>query len=157
MAERQETRESGSIGLLSRTWRRIAESSHDRMLRESAEDHVRRHPDEPVIEIDSCTPGEEVTLAGTGIDLDNGLDSCTPGEEVTLAGTVAALDNGSERSTPALEVELADGTGRVFVVWLGRKRIPGIHEGRRMVVHGRLNCVSEHPTIYNPRYELLPE
>jgi len=135
VAEQQESRESGSIGLLGRTWRRIAESSHDRILRESAEDHVRRHPDEPVIEIDACTPGEEVTLAGT----------------------VAALDNGSEGSTPALEVELVDGTGRVFVVWLGRKRIPGIHEGRRMVVHGRLNCVFEHPTIYNPRYELLPE
>jgi RecG-like helicase len=104
-------------------------------MRESAQDHLRRHPDEPVLEIEACTPGEEVTLAGA----------------------VATLNHRPEGSSPALEVELSDGTGRVFVVWLGRRRIPGIYEGRRMVIHGRLNCVSEHPTIYNPRYELLPD
>lgn len=130
----QSSQESWS-GLLGRTWRRLTESGDERLMRESAEDHLRRHPDEPVLEIEACTPGEEVTLAGA----------------------VATLNHRPEGSSPALEVELSDGTGRVFVVWLGRRRIPGIYEGRRMVIHGRLNCVSEHPTIYNPRYELLPD
>ena len=57
---------------------------------------------------------------------------------------------------PALEVELYDGSGSISVVWLGRRRIPGIDPGRRMVVHGRLTCATENPTIYNPRYELKP-
>ena len=73
-----------------------------------------------------------------------------------MAGSVTTVGNlGKEH--PALEIELSDTTGRIFVVWLGRRRIPGIHVGRRMVIHGRLNCVSEHPTVFNPRYELLPD
>ena len=62
------------------------------------------------------------------------------------------MGNPSEEN-PALEIELSDTTGLEFlVVWLGRRRIPGIDVGRRMVIHGRLNCVSEHPTVFNPRY-----
>lgn len=122
------------MNVVGRTLRRLTESAEARMLRESAEDHVRRHPDEPVTSIGSCTPGEEVTISGT----------------------VAAIVVRPEGRSPALEVELSDGSGHVFVVWLGRRSIPGIHQGRSMVVHGRLNCVTDHPTIYNPRYELLP-
>ena len=122
------------VGFVGRAWRRLTESSHERLLRESAADHLRRHPGERVLDIDSCVPGEEVTMAGS----------------------VTSVGNLSEEH-PALEIELSDTTGRIFVVWLGRRRIPGIHVGRRMVIHGRLNCVSEHPTVFNPRYELLPD
>ena len=58
--------------------------------------------------------------------------------------------------TPALEIELYDGSGSVTVVWLGRRRIPGIDAGRTIVVRGRLTCNTDNPTIYNPRYELKP-
>ena len=122
------------VGFVGRAWRRLTESSHERLLRESAADHLRRHPGERVLDIESCVPGEEVTMAGS----------------------VTSMGNLSEEH-PALEIELSDTTGRIFVVWLGRRRIPGIHVGRRMVIHGRLNCVSEHPTVFNPRYELLPD
>ena len=124
----------GAGGFVGRAWRRLTESSHERLLRESAADHLRRHPGERVLDIESCVPGEEVTMAGS----------------------VTSVGNLSEEH-PALEIELSDTTGRIFVVWLGRRRIPGIHVGRRMVIHGRLNCVSEHPTVFNPRYELLPD
>ncbi len=61
------------------------------------------------------------------------------------------------RSTvPALEIELYDGSGSVSVVWLGRRRIPGIDPGRKITVRGRLTCNTARPTIYNPRYELKP-
>ena len=122
------------VGFVGRAWRRLTESSHERVLRESAADHLRRHPGERVLDIESCVPGEEVTMAGS----------------------VTSVGNLSEEN-PALEIELSDTTGRIFVVWLGRRRIPGIDVGRRMVIHGRLNCVSEHPTVFNPRYELLPD
>lgn len=127
------TKES-TVGFVGQAWRRLTESSHERLLRESAADHLRRHPGERVLDIESCVPGEEVTMAGS----------------------VTSVGNLSEEH-PALEIELSDTTGRIFVVWLGRRRIPGIHVGRRMVIHGRLNCVSEHPTVFNPRYELLPD
>jgi RecG-like helicase len=121
--------------VLGRTLRRLTESGSERALRESRIDHERRHP------------GEELTP----------IDTCCPGQQVTVTGTISTLEVRPEGSAPALEVSLNDGSGRLFVVWLGRRRIPGVYEGRRLVVHGRLNCVTEHPTIYNPRYELLPE
>ena len=126
--------QEGAVGFVGRAWRRLTESSHERLLRESAADHLRRHPGEQVLDIESCVPGEEVTMAGS----------------------VTSVGNLSEEN-PALEIELSDTTGRIFVVWLGRRRIPGIDVGRRMVIHGRLNCVSEHTTVFNPRYELLPD
>jgi RecG-like helicase len=126
---------SGSLGLVGKTLRRFSESAEARVLRESNEQHELLHPGERVQHIENCDPGGEVTVAGE----------------------VANLTVRPEGSAPALEVELQDATGRVFVVWLGRRRIPGIYIGRHIVIHGRLNCVMEHPTIYNPRYELLPD
>ncbi|MEY2989908.1 MAG: OB-fold nucleic acid binding domain-containing protein [Candidatus Nanopelagicales bacterium] len=122
------------MNFVGRTLRRLTESTDQRLLRESAEEHERRHPGEVVAPITSCTPGEHVTVSGT----------------------IASLEVRPEGSAPALEVELRDESGHVFVVWLGRRRIPGLLVGRNLVIHGRLNCVAEHPTIYNPRYELLP-
>lgn len=82
--------------------------------------------------------------------------SCTPGEAVTVRGMVRSVTIRPRSHAPALEIELYDGSGSVSVVWLGRRRIPGIDPGRTMVVHGRLTCNTEDPTIYNPRYELKP-
>lgn len=122
------------MNFVGRTLRRMTESSEDRLLRESAQEHERRHPGEVVLPIRSCTPGQTVTVSGT----------------------IAKMAVQPEGSAPSLEVELRDDSGHVFVIWLGRRRIPGLHEGRSLVIHGRLNCVTDHPTIYNPRYELLP-
>ena len=55
-----------------------------------------------------------------------------------------------------MEAELWDGTGRVTLVWLGRREIAGIQPGRRIVVHGRLTSQHGQPTIFNPSYELHP-
>ena len=55
-----------------------------------------------------------------------------------------------------MEAELWDGTGNVTLVWLGRREIPGIQPGRRIVVHGRLTSQHGQPTIFNPAYELRP-
>ena len=71
------------------------------------------------------------------------IESCVPGEEVTMAGSVTSVGNPREEH-PALEIELSDTTGTNFRRLAGRRRIPGIDVGRRMVIHGRLNCVSEH-------------
>jgi hypothetical protein len=55
-----------------------------------------------------------------------------------------------------MEAELWDGTASVQLVWLGRRDIPGIQPGRKIVVHGRLTSVKGERTIFNPSYELQP-
>jgi hypothetical protein len=84
------------------------------------------------------------------------IDSCTPGQTVTVRGMVRSVTIRPLGKTPALEIELYDGSGSVTVIWLGRRRIPGIDAGRTIVVRGRLTCNADNPTIYNPRYELKP-
>jgi len=85
------------------------------------------------------------------------IDCCTPGETVSVRGMVRTVTMRPRSNVPALEIELYDGSGSVSVVWLGRRRIPGIDPGRTLIVKGRLTCNTENPTIYNPRYELKPK
>jgi hypothetical protein len=84
------------------------------------------------------------------------IRSCTPGETVTVSGMVRSMTIRPRSTVPALEIDLYDGSGSVSVVWLGRRRIPGIDPGRSIVVCGRLTCNTDSPTIYNPKYRLKP-
>ena len=84
------------------------------------------------------------------------IGTCTPGDTVTVSGVVRTVTLRPRSNVPALEIELYDGSGSISVVWLGRRRIPGVDPGRSMVVCGRLTCNTVNPTIYNPRYELKP-
>jgi amino acid transporter len=77
-------------------------------------------------------------------------------EMVDVAGTLRAVSIRPRGSTPTMEAELWDGTGRVLLVWLGRRDIPGVQPGRKIVVHGRLTSVKGERAIYNPSYELQP-
>ena len=92
----------------------------------------------------------------TVVDSRTRIDCCTPGETVTVRGMVRSMTPRPRSKVPALQIELYDGSGSVSVVWLGRRRIPGIDPGRSMVVTGRLTCNADSPTIFNPRYELKP-
>ncbi|MSO26814.1 MAG: DNA-binding protein [Candidatus Nanopelagicales bacterium] len=84
------------------------------------------------------------------------IRTCEHGALVSVTGTVRVITFRPKSTTPALEIELYDGSGCVNVIWLGRRRIPGIETGRRMVVTGRLTCSPRVKVIYNPRYQLLP-
>jgi RecG-like helicase len=101
---------------------------------------------------------EELRDQVHGADLEGltTIDCCTPGQTVTVRGMVRSVTMRPRSTVPALEIELYDGSGSVSVIWLGRRRIPGIDPGRTIVVHGRLTCNADDPTIYNPRYELKP-
>jgi hypothetical protein len=43
----------------------------------------------------------------------------------------------------------------VMLVWLGRRRIPGIEAGTELTFEGMVSRVDGLPTIYNPRYEII--
>jgi amino acid transporter len=75
---------------------------------------------------------------------------------VDVAGTLRAVTLRPRGSSLGMEAELWDGTGSITLVWLGRRSIPGIQPGRRLLVHGRLSSIKGEPTIFNPSYELQP-
>ena len=49
----------------------------------------------------------------------------------------------------------AEMRGRLRVIWLGRRRIPGIDAGTELKLEGMLTVKDGMPTMFNPRYEIL--
>ena len=82
--------------------------------------------------------------------------ACVARQKVCVAGTLRTVTLRPRAGVPALESELWDGHGTVNLVWLGRRRIPGVEPGRKVRARGRLSENEHRPTIFNPSYELLP-
>ncbi|ALV45425.1 hypothetical protein SAMN04489740_0933 [Arthrobacter alpinus] len=47
------------------------------------------------------------------------------------------------------------GSHRLRLVWIGRRRMPGIIAGTRLRVEGMVSLRDGLPTMYNPRYEII--
>jgi hypothetical protein len=82
-------------------------------------------------------------------------DQCACGEEVTVLGRLRSVELCPRDAVATLEAELYDGTEGVLLVWLGRRRIPGIEPGRTVKARGRLAEREGRKVLYNPYYELL--
>jgi hypothetical protein len=79
---------------------------------------------------------------------------CRCGEEVTVLGRLRSVELCPRDAAATLEAELFDGTEGVTLVWLGRRRIPGIEPGRTIKATGRLAEREGRKVLYNPYYEL---
>jgi amino acid transporter len=84
------------------------------------------------------------------------IGDCTDREVVDVAGTLRTVTLRPRGPSLTMEADLWDGTGNITLVWLGRRDIPGIRPGRRIVVRGRMARIKGERTIYNPVYELQP-
>lgn len=116
-------------GLFRRALRRLA-SSNEELEDEELQNTVRKN---------GATP----------------ISSCADRQLVDLCGDVRTVTINPRGGKPAVEVELRDGSGSVTLVWLGRRRIPGIEPGRAIQVSGRISCAgSGQRVMFNPRYEL---
>ncbi len=84
------------------------------------------------------------------------IRDCTGGTTTTITGRLRSVTLRPAAKAPAVEAELWDGTGRLTLLFLGRRRIPGITPGRHIVVHGRPIVRDGERAMVNPRYQLLP-
>ena len=82
------------------------------------------------------------------------VSACRKGEVVTVTGRLRSVVYTPRETVPTLEAELFDGSGSVTLVWLGRRRIPGIEPGRTLTARGRFAAFDGRRVIYNPWYEL---
>ena len=104
----------------------------------------------PSIEIDADRLEAEV--------VDHGADAirdCVIGKPSVVHGLLKSVTLRPAGGTPVVEADLWDGTGFINLVFLGRRRIPGITPGRHVVAHGRPILRNGELTMMNPRYELL--
>jgi RecG-like helicase len=79
-----------------------------------------------------------------------------PRDEVTVVGEVTSVRVVPKREGSWLEATVTDGRDKMVAMWTGRRRLPGVTPGRRIVMTGR---ASEGPggryVLLNPLYELL--
>ena len=74
---------------------------------------------------------------------------------VRVAGRLKSVRVQPRAGTSNLECVLADETGRLLLVFQGRRRIPGFQPGARLVVEGMVGDWARHQAILNPDYELV--
>ena len=84
------------------------------------------------------------------------IGDCTDREVADVAGILRSVTLRPRGPSLTMEADLWDGTGHVTLIWLGRRNIPGIQPGRRIMVHGRVTRIKGERTIYNPVYALQP-
>lgn len=85
------------------------------------------------------------------------IGEAEPRQEVTVAGEITSLRMVPRAGTPSLEATVNDGSGSLVVVWTGRRNIPGVAPGKRLVLSGRgaPQGAGGRLAVFNPRYELL--
>ncbi len=84
------------------------------------------------------------------------ISECPVRAKVRVSGTVQSVTLRPRAGVPALEAVLYDGSGTLYLVWLGRRRIAGIDPGAALVVEGRITDLSGRKTLFNPEYTLQP-
>lgn len=82
------------------------------------------------------------------------VSECRRGEEATMLGRLRSVDSCPQGAGANMQAEFYDGTDAITLVWIGRRRIPGIESGRRIMVRGRIGEREGRKVIYNPYYEL---
>jgi amino acid transporter len=74
---------------------------------------------------------------------------------VRVAGRIKSVRVQPRAGSSNLECVLADDSGRLLLVFQGRRRIPGIQPGARLVAEGMVGDWAHRQAILNPEYELV--
>jgi RecG-like helicase len=74
-------------------------------------------------------------------------------ERVKLAGVVKRITVHPEHGLEGLEARIVDGSGEMSVMWMGRRAIPGLGLGTRVVVEGVIGESRQGRRMVNPSFE----
>ena len=115
-------------------------------------DAARKEPVAPV-------PVRELPDRGRVL-CDGFIESVTYAPASKVASFVAILVDHEDalprpHAAPAVRQGAARPQDRLRVIWLGRRRIPGIDAGTEVRLEGMVTFRDGLPTMFNPRYEIL--
>ncbi len=95
-------------------------------------------------------PDHRITVAGT-----TPIAAAQWRQRVRVAGRVKAVRVPTGGATANLVCTLVDAGGAILLVFQGRRRIPGIQQGARLVAQGMVGAWEGRLAILNPDYELI--
>jgi amino acid transporter len=76
-------------------------------------------------------------------------------QRARVAGRVKSVRVQPGSSLTSLECTISDGTGQLVLVFQGRRRVPGIEPGARLLVEGMVGERGKRPAMINPVYQIL--
>lgn len=83
------------------------------------------------------------------------VSGAVPRRRVVLSGTVTATRR-REWPCPVFEADLEDGTGTATLVYLGRRGVPGVEVGARVVAEATIASRGGRLELLNPVYRFEP-
>jgi RecG-like helicase len=81
------------------------------------------------------------------------IREAAPRSHLKLAGVVRRITIRPLEGNESLEALLYDGTGEVTLVWMGRRSIPGLRLGTRLLVDGVIAEQRGELRMVNPTFE----
>jgi len=72
-----------------------------------------------------------------------------------VTGRVRSVRVQAGAGVPSVECALADATGQLLLVFQGRRRVPGIEPGARLMVEGMVGERGRHIAMINPLFTIL--
>jgi RecG-like helicase len=78
-------------------------------------------------------------------------------QRARVAGRVKSVTVKPWGDTASLQVQLTDDHGRLVVAFLGRRQIPGMIPGSKIVVEGTVADLRGQIGMINPSYEFLAD
>ena len=104
-------------------------------------------------ESDEQRYAEEIEAWAAGIPGTVRIREAASRNRVKLAGVVRRITVRPLEGHESLEALLYDGTGELTVVWMGRRSIPGLGLGTRVVVEGMVGEQRGDRRLVNPSFE----
>ena len=86
------------------------------------------------------------------------ISELPPRTEVTVVGEISSVRIVPHDGSPWLEATISDGQDSIIAMWTGRRAIPGVSPGKRLLITGRAMPIrpgAKRMQIMNPTYELL--
>ncbi len=83
------------------------------------------------------------------------IDQIKMREPVFIAGEISSVRLVPRAHSAALEVTVKDGRGSVTAVFLGRRTIPGLNTGRRLMLEGVPFRQNARVVLMNPLYRII--
>jgi len=83
------------------------------------------------------------------------IGSLRPRQRARVAGRVKSVRVQPGSGVSSLECTIADGTGQLMLVFQGRRRVPGIEPGARLVVEGMVGDRGRSSVMTNPLYWIV--
>jgi RecG-like helicase len=104
-------------------------------------------------ESDEQRLAEEIQAWAATIDGTTRIADAPTRSRAKVAGVVRRITVRPVEGYESLEALISDGTGEVEVVWMGRRSIPGLSLGTRVVVDGVIGEQRGQLRMVNPTFE----